>query len=80
MLAEEKVDAGAIEHARGQVRKWVEGQLCSAWYINRWTDILSGTGRDVAGNILCLKGEDAKALFQNTPFGAPVRQYLSEDI
>ncbi len=80
MLADDKVDAGVIERARGQVRKWADGQLCSAWYIDRWTDILSGTGRDVAGKILCLEGEDAKALFQNTPFGALVRQYLSADI
>jgi len=76
MLALDTVDPGTLEQARGQVRKWADQQICSRWYIDRWTGILAGTGVQVAQKILALEKQDAKALFQNTPFGFLVRAFL----
>jgi hypothetical protein len=76
LLALGEVDPGALEQARGQVRKWAEQQLCSRWYVERWSAILEGAGPQVARNILALDKADAKALFQNTPFGFLVRAIL----
>lgn len=76
MLALDAVDPATLERARGQVRKWAEQQLCSQWYVDRWAAILAGTGAQVARQILGLEKDDAKALFQNTPFGFLVRTIL----
>ncbi len=76
MLALDAVDPGALEQARGQVRKWADQQICSQWYVDRWNDILAGAGREVAQRILSLDKADARALFQNTPFGLLVRAFL----
>ncbi len=76
MLALDAVDPGALEQARGQVRKWADQELCSQWYIDRWNGILTGAGREVARKLLALEKQDAKALFQNTPFGFLVRTIL----
>ena len=76
MLALDAVDPGTLEQARGQVRKWADQQICSQWYVDRWTGILAGTGAQVAQKILGLEKRDAKALFQNTPFGFLVRTFL----
>ena len=76
LLALDAVDPGALAQARGQVRKWAAQELCSQWYVDRWSDILAGTGREVAQKILALERQDAKALFQNTPFGFLVRAFL----
>jgi transcriptional regulator with XRE-family HTH domain len=76
MLALDAVDPGTLEQARGQVRKWADQQICSQWYIDRWSGILAGTRARVAQKILALEKQDAKALFQNTPFGFLVRTIL----
>lgn len=76
MLALDAVNPGALEQARGQVRKWADQQICSQWYVDRWSGILAGTGAQVAQKILALEKQDAKALFQNTPFGFLVRTIL----
>lgn len=73
MLALGVVDPG---QARGQVRKWADQQICSQWYVDRWSAILAGEGPQVAQKILALEKQDAKALFQNTPFGFLVRAFL----
>jgi hypothetical protein len=78
LLALETIDAADIERARGQVRKWSEQQICSRWYIERWSAILAGSSREIAANMLALDNDDAKALFQNTPFGFLARRYLRE--
>ena len=52
MLALDAVDPGTLEQARGQVRKWADQQLCSQWYVDRWSGILAGTGAQVAQKIL----------------------------
>jgi transcriptional regulator with XRE-family HTH domain len=65
-----------IERARGQVRKWAEQQICSRWYVDRWSEILAGEGPAIASRMLGLNAADAKALFQNTPFGFLVREEL----
>lgn len=69
---------GAVEigRARAQIRKWREAKLCSRWYVDSWTALLDGTGPQVAAKMLALGGEDARALFQNTPFGFLVREHL----
>ena len=76
MLALGEVPPGALEQARGQVGKWADQQICSRWYIDRWSGILAGEGRQIAQKILALDKTDAKALFQNTPFGVLVRSFL----
>lgn len=76
MLALNALDPGALEQARGQVRKWADQQICSQWYVDRWSGILAGSGRQVAQKILALDVQDARALFQNTPFGFLVRTFL----
>ena len=75
-LALREVSPGDIEKARSQVRKWADQQICSPWYVDRWTALLAGSAREIASRILRLEKEDAKALFQNTPFGFLVREYL----
>ncbi len=76
LLALDLVDHGDLERARGQVRKWAEARICSQWYVDQWTSLLTGSGPQIASNILALGGDDARALFQNTPFGFLVRDYL----
>ena len=56
--------------------KWADQQICSQWYIDRWSGILAGEGRQIAQKIIALDKTDAKALFQNTPFGVLVRSFL----
>ena len=76
MLAPDAVDPGAIKRARGQVRKWADNKICSQWYVDQWTGILAGSGRQIALKILKLEESAAKALFQNTPFGFLVREQM----
>jgi transcriptional regulator with XRE-family HTH domain len=78
MLALDAIDPGTLEQARGQVRKWADQQICSQWYVDRWSGILAGTGAQIARKILALDKQDAKALFQNTPFGFLVLTILRE--
>lgn len=75
-LALGQVSGRDIERARKQVDKWAEQRICSGWYVEQWRRILEGTGREIAARLLALEKEEAKALFQNTPFGFLVREYL----
>jgi hypothetical protein len=75
-LALGRVSAGDIKRARDQVDKWAEQKICSGWYVERWERILEGKGREIAARLLALEKEEANALFQNTPFGFLVREYL----
>lgn len=75
-LALRQVSPAEIEKARNQVRKWADQKICSQWYVDRWTALLAGPAREIASRILQLEKEEAKALFQNTPFGFLVREYL----
>ena len=68
--------AADIGRARAQVRKWDEQRICSKWYVERWRRLLRGAGRGVAARLLALDPADARALFQNTPFGFLVRAEL----
>ena len=65
-----------IEAARAQVRKWADRQICSQWYVDRWSRLLSGSGREIASKMIALEKADARALYQNTPFGFLVRAQL----
>ncbi len=76
LLALDAIEPGDIERARNQVRKWADQKICSQWYVDQWTGILAGSGREIASRMLKLKKDDAKALFQNTPFGFLVREFL----
>ena len=76
LLALGEISPGDINRARGQVRRWADQQICSRWYIDRWSRILTGTGRQIASKMLALGKDDAKALFQNTPFGFLARRFL----
>lgn len=75
-LALGKVGLHAIVRARAQVAKWDEHRICSKWYVHRWTAILRGSPRSIATRLLELEGPEARALFQNTPFGLLVRAEL----
>jgi HTH-type transcriptional regulator / antitoxin HipB len=75
-LALGELEPGAIERARDQVRKWDEHRICSKWYVERWSEILDGPDPRIASRLLSLDKADAKALFQNTPFGFLVREQL----
>jgi HTH-type transcriptional regulator/antitoxin HipB len=75
-LALGELEPGAIERARDQVRKWDEHRICSKWYVDRWSEILDGPSPQIASKLLGLDRADAKALFQNTPFGFLVREQL----
>jgi HTH-type transcriptional regulator/antitoxin HipB len=76
LLALGEISPDDINRARSQVRKWADEQICSPWYIDRWSRILAGTGRQIASRMVALGKDDAKALFQNTPFGFLARQFL----
>lgn len=75
-LALGEIGTDAIARARAQVRKWDEQRICSKWYVERWSEILSGAAPKIAARLLALAPADAKALFQNTPFGFLVREQL----
>jgi transcriptional regulator with XRE-family HTH domain len=75
-LALGELEPGAIGRARDQVRKWDEHRICSKWYVDRWSEILSGPDRQIASKLLGLDKADARALFQNTPFGFLVREQM----
>lgn len=76
MLALGEIEPGAVARARAQVRKWDEQRICSKWYVDRWSEILEGQGAKIASKLLALDKPDARALFQNTPFGFLVREQL----
>ena len=76
LLALGKIQASDVGRARSQVRKWADQQICSQWYVDRWSAILAGSRRQIASRIVELEKEDARALFQNTPFGFLVRDFL----
>lgn len=76
LLALGKIAARDVERARSQVRKWAEQQICSQWYVDRWSVILAGPRREIAARMLALETQDARALFQNTPFGFLVRDFM----
>ncbi len=76
MLALDELGEQDLDRARAQVAKWSEHQLCSQWYVAQWTGILDGAPRDVAARLIRLAPGDAKALFQNTPFGFLVRNLM----
>ncbi len=75
-LALGAIEPDAIERARAQVSKWSDQRICSQWYVDQWTGILAGSARDIALRLHTLKTSDAKALYQNTPFGFWVREHL----
>jgi HTH-type transcriptional regulator/antitoxin HipB len=75
-LALGEIRADAIARARAQVAKWQAQRICSKWYVQRWTAILRGPARSIAARLLALEPADARALFQNTPFGFLVRAEL----
>lgn len=75
-LALGELEPGAIGRARAQVRKWHEHRICSRWYVDRWSEILDGPDARIASKLLGLDRAEAKALFQNTPFGFLVREQL----
>ena len=76
-LVLERLQPADVERARDQVRKWADEEICSRWYVDQWEATLSGTAREIAGKILDLETENAKALFHNTPFGFLVREFIS---
>lgn len=76
-LALGEIGPPEIERARAQVAKWEEQRICSKWYVQRWRAILRGSGRSIASRLLALEPSDARALFQNTPFGFLVRAELA---
>ena len=76
LLALGRIPAGDVGRARSQVRKWADQQICSRWYVDRWGAILAGSGREIAARIVALEKDEARALFQNTPFGFLVRDFL----
>lgn len=65
-----------IERARAQVRKWADQQICSRWYVDRWSRLLSGSDREIAARMIALRRAEARALHQNTPFGFLVREAM----
>jgi transcriptional regulator with XRE-family HTH domain len=75
-LAIGKAGPQALARARAQVAKWQEHGICSDWYVRRWNAILQGSPRRVAARLIDLEGPEARALFQNTPFGFLVRAEL----
>ena len=76
-LALGEIDAGAIGQAKDQVKKWSDQRICSQWYVDQWSKILEGSGAQIASKLLKLDKGDAKALYQNTPFGFLVKEQLS---
>ena len=76
LLALGKIPVADVGRALNQVRKWADQQICSQWYVDRWSAILAGSRREIAARIIALEKEEARALFQNTPFGFLVRDFL----
>jgi hypothetical protein len=75
-LALGAIDRADVERARKQVRKWADEKICSQWYVDQWTRILSGSRKEIAAKMIGLDRADSGALYQNTPFGFLVRADL----
>jgi hypothetical protein len=64
---DEKAAAMMVAKARARVDLWRRNRSCSAFYIQRWSEILALPPRKIAKAMASL-GEWEDALFQNSPW------------
>jgi transcriptional regulator with XRE-family HTH domain len=64
----------ALDAARDMVELWAREKVCSAFYIDTWRQLLSGSARDVGAALARMDKKWESALLQNSPFGARLDQ------
>lgn len=67
LCADPRAAKGRIARARTQVALWQERRSCSPTYVERWSEILGRSPREVALAMTSL-GEWENALYQNSPW------------
>lgn len=66
---DEQAAAGRIAKARDRVELWRQKKSCSQFYIDRWSQLLALSPRQLAKEMLHL-GDWEAALFQNSPWSS----------
>lgn len=74
LLLEEPTVVAALDAARSTVDLWARNKVCSAFYIDTWRGLLSGTAREVGTALARMDKNWESALLQNSPFGALLNQ------
>jgi transcriptional regulator with XRE-family HTH domain len=70
LILEEPTVVAALNEARGMVELWARDKVCSAFYIDTWRRLLSGSAREVGAALAGIDKKWESALLQNSPFGA----------
>lgn len=74
LLLDEPAANAALSTARDMVALWAREKTCSAFYIDSWRRLLSGSSRDVGEALARMDKNWEPALLQNSPFGARLNQ------
>ena len=64
-----------LEEARKMVDLWERERVCSPFYIDSWKRILRGSPQEVGKALSRIDAQWARALLQNTPFGALINPH-----
>lgn len=70
LMLEAPTALAALNEARGMVELWAREKVCSAFYIDTWRQLLSGSSRDAGMALARIDKKWESALLQNSPFGA----------
>jgi transcriptional regulator with XRE-family HTH domain len=74
LMLEEPTVVAALNEARSMVELWAREKVCSAFYIDTWRRLLSGSAWDVGTALVRMDKKWESALLQNSPFGALLNQ------
>ena len=69
LLLDEPAMAAALDAARDMVELWAREKVCSAYYIDSWRRLLSGSAHEVGAALARIDKQWESALLQNSPFG-----------
>ncbi len=70
LLLDEPATVAALDQARAMVELWARDKVCSAFYIDSWRNLLTGSAQEVGTALARMDKNWESALMQNSPFGA----------
>lgn len=73
LLLDDPAAIAALDDARKMVDLWEREQVCSAFYIHTWRQLLRGGPRDVGASMARIDKPWESALLQNSPFAAQLQ-------
>jgi transcriptional regulator with XRE-family HTH domain len=74
LLLEDPATVAALHEARAMVELWAREKVCSAFYIDSWQQLLTGSAHEVGTALARIDKQWESALLQNSPFGARLSQ------